>query len=129
MKWQGQQRWQWRPPAQLPVAGFQSFLFAAANLSIFSSDTTLKYIIVIQCCLIDYLQAHSFSKVKLKTLVCCLTELKTQNNACLLNFLLFSWGRIGKPVFFFDQDKIFHLLELLNSVSGPGDEINRRNKF
>lgn len=45
--------------AKFPVAFFQSSLFAAANLSIFSSDNTLKYIIVIQSCLIDYLQAHS----------------------------------------------------------------------
>ena len=56
---QGQRRQQRQEHAKLPVACYQSSLFAAANLSIFSSDNTLKYIIVIQSCLIDYLQAHS----------------------------------------------------------------------
>lgn len=55
----GQRRGWQRECAKSPVACFQSSPFAAANLSIFSSDNTLKYIIVIQSCLIDYLQAHS----------------------------------------------------------------------
>lgn len=39
----------------LPVS---KVLYAAANLSIFSYDNTLKYIIVVQSCLIDDPQAH-----------------------------------------------------------------------
>lgn len=40
--WGGQDRGgrRWRQPSELPVASFQSSLFAAANLSIFSSDNT-----------------------------------------------------------------------------------------
>lgn len=103
---QGQgRRWQRQQRAKLPGACFQNSLGAAANLSIFSSDNTLKYIIVIPSCLIDYLQAHSFSEVKLKILVCCLTALFKDSEQCLpVKFSLARMG-IGKQVFLLTRDE------------------------